>query len=415
MKKQKKMLALLLAVIMMFSLVACGSGQGNDAGKDSSGNTEQGQEENAGDDANASDDANAGDDANTDDTAGDDANAGDAAVAPESLKIGVILTFTSNGYGLTVKQYLDNIGKELNVEFQYAEAQEVEDMTSAMENFITSGVNGIITMPTFNTANEVELAASAGVYYTICGSTLKDDVYASVKDNPYYVGAVGNNDAASTEGMIKVLAERYNCKDFGLVSLPMGTSDMHDGRYEGTKAGIEATGSNLVVEALAYNLTESSQNVVAQYPDLDCIIALAGGIEECMQPIIAAGKGGEILFAGFREEAGAESMFEEGTLACLGVGTPINALFAFMNLYNAISGTPLTPAEGEKINYNMDTIYVCDAEEYLTYVHGAMDQDPYTADQIKEYLGVFNPDATYADMEALMSGYNLDYLKSISN
>ena len=30
--------------------------------------------------------------------------------------------------------------------------------------------------------------------------------------------------------------------------------------------------------------------MAAQHPELDAIIALAGGIEKCMQPIITAGK-----------------------------------------------------------------------------------------------------------------------------
>lgn len=181
MKRTKKMLAWILAAIMVFSLAACGDGQGSN---DSPGQNGDGSQNAAGTENAKPDSDNGSSDADADNETGD--SEAPTANAPESLKIGVILTFTSNGYGLTVKQYLDNVGKELNVEFQYAEAQEVEAMTSAMENFITSGVDGIIAMPTFNTANEVELAASAGVYYTICGSTLKDDIYASVKDNPYY-------------------------------------------------------------------------------------------------------------------------------------------------------------------------------------------------------------------------------------
>ena len=49
-----------------------------------------------------------------------------AGESEEPMKIGVILTFTENGYGLTVKQYLDTIGEALNIEFNYAAAQEAE-------------------------------------------------------------------------------------------------------------------------------------------------------------------------------------------------------------------------------------------------------------------------------------------------
>ena len=331
-----------------------------------------------------------------------------AGESEEPMKIGVILTFTENGYGLTVKQYLDTIGEALNIEFNYAAAQEAEAMNEAMENYAAAGVKGILTMPTMNTLNEVEFCEQNGIYFTICGTVPGDDIYEQVKDNPFYGGAVGNDDAASTLGMVHVLADKYGVQKLGLISLPMGTSDMHDGRYAGVKQGVEETGIELVAEGLAYNLTESAQNMVAQYPDLDAIIALAGGIEECMQPIIAAGKQDTMKFAGFREEAGAEDLFETGALATLGVGTPINAVFAFINLYNAITGAPLY-TDGA-CRHTLDTIYVSSADEYLTYVHGAMDQNPFTVDEIKEYLTAFNPDASKEAFEAFMDGYDLEYL-----
>lgn len=328
----------------------------------------------------------------------------------EDVSIGVILTFTENGYGLTVKQYLDSIGEDLGIEFNYASAQETEEMNEALENYAAAGVDGIISMPTFNTVNEVEFCEEREIYYSICGSVLKDEVYEQVKDSPYYVGAIGNDDAASTEGMVKVLAEKYGVETLGVVSLPMGTSDMHDGRYEGVIKGAEENDVTIVSEALAYNLTESSQNMVAQYPDLDAIIALAGGIEECMQPIISAGKQDTMKFAGFREESGAEELFDTGALAVLGVGTPINSIYAFINLYNAITGNLPVPAEGEKCNYSLETIYVSSADEYLTYVEGAMDQNPYTIDEIKTYLTAFNEECTFDDFAGFMDSYSLDYL-----
>lgn len=380
-KTMKKWIAVILALVLSMSLLtACG---GN-AESDQTDADTSAEKESAGNDA--------------DSASGDD------------LSIGVILTFTENGYGLTVKQYLDSIGEDLGIEFNYASAQETEEMNEALENYAAAGVDGIISMPTFNTVNEVEFCADHEIYYSICGSVLKDEIYEQVKDNPYYAGAIGNDDAASTEGMVQVLADKYDVKTLGVVSLPMGTSDMHDGRYEGVIKGAEENNVEIVSEGLAYNLTESSQNMVAQYPDLDAIIALAGGIEECMQPIISAGRQDTMKFAGFREESGAEELFETGALAVLGVGTPVNSIYAFINLYNAVTGNLPVPAEGEKCNYSLDTIYVSSADEYLTYVAGAMDQNPYTIDDIKTYLTAFNGECTFDDFAGFMDGYNLDYL-----
>jgi ribose transport system substrate-binding protein len=370
MRKLTKIIAVLLTVILVTgTLVACSGGTSTESGLETNGS--------------------------------------------EPTKMGVILTFTENAYGRTVKKYLDAIGKELNFQFQYAAAQETEEMLKALENYAAAGVKGIISMPTFNTEEEVKFCEEHGIYYAICGSAInKEDLYAKVKGNKYFAGAVGNDDAASTYGMVKVLAEKYSVKKLGLLSLPMGTSNMHDGRYAGVQKAREELNLEEYQEGLAYNLTETVQNMVAQYPELDAIIALAGGIEECMQPIITAGKQDTMKFAGFREETGAESLFETGALAVLGVGTPTNAIFAFINLHNAMNGTPLAPADGEKCNYELDTIYVSDVEDYLAYVRGAMEKNPYTIDQIKEHLVVFNPDATYDNFIALMDNYTLDYLKS---
>ncbi len=326
----------------------------------------------------------------------------------EPLKIGVILTSTSNGYGLTCQQHLNALGKALNVEFQYVGTQEVEEVTSAIENFIAAGCKGILSGVTFAPANEAQICADAGVYIHFFSQTMTDAQLAELAGNEYYLGAIGNDDAESTYSMLKLLAETRGVKDVAYMSLPDGTSNMHDGRHAGVTRAKEEGIVNIVVEALAYNLTESSQNIVAQYPDIDLLLAGAGGIEESMQPIVTAGKAGQILFAGFREEAGAEDLFDDGTLAALGVGTSINPIYAFINMYNQLTaGKTLDPAEG-KINYAIPTVYVTSRDEYLLYVATNMEAEPYSADTIKEYLLTYNPNATYADLEALIQGYTLE-------
>ena len=345
---------------------------------------------------------------NTPSTPSNPSTPGNSEAELPALKIGVILTSTSNGYGLTCQNHLNTLGEALNVEFMYAGTQEVEEVTSAIENFIVAGCKGILNGVPFAPANEAKMCADAGVYYTIFSQALTDAQIAEIAGNDYYIGAVGNDDADSTYSMLKLLAEKIGVKDVAYMSLPDGTSNMHDGRHAGvTKAAQEGI-VNLVVEALAYNLTESSQNLVAQYPDVDLILAGAGGIEESMQPIITAGKAGQILFAGFREEAGAEDLFDDGTLVALGVGTSINPVYAFINMYNQLTvGKTLQPAEG-KLNYAIPTVYVTSRDEYLLYVATNMESEPYSVDTIKQYLLSFNPNATYDDLLALMQDYTLE-------
>ena len=122
----------------------------------------------------------------------------------EPTKMG-LSTFTENAYGRTVKKYLDAIGKELNFQFQYAAAQETEEMLKALENYAAAGVKGII-LPTFNTEEEVKFVKN--MEFIMQSVFCKQGrPYAKVKGNKYFAGAVGNDDAASTYGMVKVLAE----------------------------------------------------------------------------------------------------------------------------------------------------------------------------------------------------------------
>jgi len=328
-------------------------------------------------------------------------------------KIGVILTSTSNGYGLTVKKHLDNLGKAFNCEFQYTAAREPEEVIAAIESFVSAGVNGIINGVTVSAPVELDICAKSNVYLAIAGNIISDpEAYAQIKDSPYYVGAVGNVDSASTYDMVTYLVKSRGVKKLALVNLPAGTSNMHDGRYEGI---IQAVKDNpevtLVAESRTGNLTEGVQNIVAQYPDIDALIACAGGIEECMQPIISAGKAGKILFGGFREEPGAEALFDDGTLAALGVGTSILPVFGFINLYNAFTGNMLIPAEGERMNIELPTIIVKDKQEYLDYVAAMMESEPYTLDEYKALMPAFNPNVKYADFEAFMKAYSMDSLR----
>jgi ABC-type sugar transport system substrate-binding protein len=190
---------------------------------------------------------------------------GGMAEASGPYKIGVILTSTSNGYGLTVKKHLDNLGKAFNCEFQYTAAREPEEVIAAIESFCSAGVDGIINGVTVSAPVELDICTNSNVYLVLAGNILNDpEVYAQVKDSPYYVGAVGNVDSASTYDMVTYLVKSRGVKNLALVSLPAGTSNMHDGRYEGIISAVKDNPEvTLIAESRTGNLTEGVQNIVA--------------------------------------------------------------------------------------------------------------------------------------------------------
>ena len=164
----KKIFAMLLALIMMLSLAACGS-----AGNNSDAN------------------------ANTDGDEGD------------KIVIGVSLhDLTSDGYAANLIGIKDLAASKGNVEIKAVSAEgSAETQISQIEDFITSGVDGIILLPVDSSAlaGKVKEAVDAGIPVVCMDRSVDGDIATCTIESDNYQHGVESADlmlaAAEAQGM----------------------------------------------------------------------------------------------------------------------------------------------------------------------------------------------------------------------
>ncbi|MCQ2770300.1 MAG: sugar ABC transporter substrate-binding protein [Clostridia bacterium] len=111
----------------------------------------------------------------------------------KKIKIGVLVADASGSEAVSFRNYYKNyIEGNYNVEFMYSnELSDAEAETAAIENFVTAGCKAIISLSSADRPAQIAQCEKAGVYYAVASGVLTDDEYNAVKNNKYYVGAIG--------------------------------------------------------------------------------------------------------------------------------------------------------------------------------------------------------------------------------
>ena len=156
----KKIIALVLALCMVFALAACG-GSGTPA-KDPA-----------------------------------PAENNTPADAPEAggdpVKIGVLVADVSGEEALGFRAYYENyIAANYNVTFTYTE--ELGDAAaekSAIEKFAAQGYDAIISLSSSDRATQLQTCIDNGLYYAVASGMLDDAQYEQFKADKYFVGQIG--------------------------------------------------------------------------------------------------------------------------------------------------------------------------------------------------------------------------------
>lgn len=140
----KKIFAMLLALAMVFALVACSGG---------------------------------------DNKAADD----------KPVKIGVLVADVSGEEALGFRAYYENyIAKNYNATFTYTEQlADAAAEKSAIEKFAAQGYDAILSLSSADRATQIETAAANKLYYAVVSGMLDDAQFEQYKSNPYFVGQIG--------------------------------------------------------------------------------------------------------------------------------------------------------------------------------------------------------------------------------
>lgn len=360
----KKLIALLLALVMAFGLVACGNQPAED----------------------------------------------------KPVKIGFVNYDPTAEQYLVLESYFDYLAETYNIEVMSSEAlNSAEDELAFIDACAAAGCNVIYGY--YNVSNEQALlrAAEHGMYYFGQGANKAITENPELMKNPYYLGSfyMGNSDYQYGYGCIEALVEA-GCKKIAGVSggKNFGVQLFVD-RWQGAmdaiadyqKKGVDV---ELVYEVAGFPGTdggfEAGQTAVLGMEEVDGVYSTLTALM-WIKPTQDAGRFGALKFA-----AAGETM-SEGAIGMFGAGFYVGTATEIIDVFgmivplaiNAVEGHPIRNADGTAPLIKAGWWKVTNVEDagYYGTVQGGENGWVFSAEDIANLLYKNNPNVTVADFEAL--------------
>ena len=384
----KKILALLLALVMVFALAACGSNNSAPA---------------AGNDAPA---------ANNDTPAAD---------TGKTVKIGVLVSDVSGEEALGFRAYYENyIAKNYNVTFTYTE--QLEDAAAekaAIEKFAAQGYDAILSLAASDRATQIETCAANGLYYAVVSGMLDDAQFEQFKSNEYFVGQIGPSMDTEFEAgyaMGKYFADQ-GAKTVGIYGAFI-PNPMHVYRTAGVLAGLGCTyGGASDKDGIAGQLfgdqgVDMSKVVCGDTQIIgyfqgfgdttfDELFAIIGQQPDAFLSVGMATtffadslNGANIPYSDIDSfTSGNAANMADGTLVYLAgkYSSSIGPIFAAT--LNAVNGNPIRDAEGNALSISQGYLVATDSETFDSIFNGDKGDSPiFSKDLLDTVIGAVSYD-----------------------
>ena len=398
----KKVIALLLVLVMVFALAACGeNGNSNAAGGGTSGDGTSGGGTSGGGQA------------------GDAGIALDGSWPAERVKIGVCAFDTTDESFMAVMEYFEYLSKYFNVEFIVSEALNApEDEEAFIKNCASAGCKGIFAYYNLAEGESIKLATSLGMYYWGAG-----EYYTGAEDQSLFVGDYNFDDPNDPNGKNGNYLAGYEigyamasaglehlvmCNGGASIGIPMFV-DRQAGALDGIAAA-QADGSATrfdpaedIIEGFPNDAWFAAQ-AAALAGDYDGLVITFDAFT-WFQPIIDSGKDFKVGCIGTVNDT-YKAFMENGTVLALVYDCP-EVVFGsvFTNLMNAATGhIELTrDASGAPLSNHVPRWTLSDAESFnAVYEKHANGEYFITAEEMSTVLGGINPNATSDDVCALL-------------
>ena len=382
----KKYLAMILAMVMVLALVACGSAAP---------------------------------------AASEQAPAGDSG---KTVKIGVLVADVSGEEALGFANYYRNyIQSNYNVEFSYTEQlADAAAEKAAIEKFAAQGYDAIISFSASDRATQLQTCIDNGLYYAVASGMLDDAQYEQFKTSEYFVGQIGPS--MDTEYEAGYAMGKYFA-DQGAKKITMYgafiPNPMHVFRAAGVLAGIGATyggasekdaivGQIFADQGIDLKKVESKDVELAGYfqgfgdTTFDELFACIGAQPDAFLSVGMATtfftqnlNDAGIAFSDIDSftSANGEAM-ADGKLVYLAgkYSSSIGPVFAAV--LNAVNGTPVRDDEGNAISLSQDYLVATDADSFQKYAAADQGDSPIFS---KEVLDTIIGDVSYADFSAAVA------------
>ena len=384
----KKLLALLLALVMVFTLAAC-STQGSD--------TPSAPNDNNDPSAPVTSDNNGADDTRH--------------------KIGMIWYGNTDPMGGTFYAWANHAAELLNVELVWHLGDfTTEAELAAAEQMITAGCEGIYFIPMDTAANlQVGNACmNANVYWAISNRDIIDeDIKAACYDNPYMVTHIWDASYDLAKNMVKVLADQ------GITKVCMISGDPKDAMMVERNNGFMDACAEYGIEILgtfqsdtdAKVITDGVSNFLTLYPNMEAILCVSGtaGVGEAIISTLE-GSGrepGSVKLATFDTFDGNKEAFEKGWLATCCGGYTSECLVSFLSLVNRVKGNA---APESPMKLTLTPIMITSAEE-MDIFSAYVDNPEVQLYSDEDILAMVQPSCDQAYYQSVLDGWTIDFVK----
>ena len=386
--KMKKLLALILAIVMVLSLVACGGGE-DDPVVD-----------------------NPVDTPDTPDTPDEPATAPQGQAEVKPFKYGFVSWGTADEHGRTLNGALEWAVNAAGGEIVSAQdGFTPEGQVAAVENLISAGCNmisfctyvGESVVPTIS-----DLCRENGVYWTMWDTGISDpEIAAYIAEDPFFVGTTAEDNVVSGYNTMKVLGEK-GAKNVIIVRYGSGIPTC-DERCDGAMQYINEVGNINVVDdviiAAVDDYKTTITNILIAHPETDAGFMAGGGTSSTTVAEAFKEQGIETFYIGAFDYFDAMGdMLKSGELCAINGGHMITSTFSALLAINAYFGTPLAD---EPVKITIPYLTLTSYEDYEAYIENASNGAAYTADEMKQYLVAYNPDLTLDSFQEGVSKWSV--------
>lgn len=337
----------------------------------------------------------------------------------EKKKIGMIWYGNTDAMGSTFYAWANHAAEVLNVELVWSlGALDTATELTDCENLINAGCDGIYFIP-MDTAANLQLGNAcqqAGVYWATSNRDIIDDeVLAAVEANPYFVTRIYDNSYDVCKNMVAELAKQGITKVCMISGDPTDAMmvDRNNGFIDGcAENNIEILGTfQNPSSGDATTVVDGVNNFLTLYPEMQAILAVSGtnGVGDAiMSALNGSGKApGSIKVAAFDTFDGNQEAFEQGWLSVSCGGYTTECLVAFLALVNRVQGNVIQDGVFEMTLSPLLITSAEDMEIFSQYVDNP-DVQLYSDELIQSLVG---PDVTVADYQAVLDDWSIDFVK----
>lgn len=324
------------------------------------------------------------------------------------LRIGVMYYTFTDKLGSQMKNALDYIAKDFNVEFKYIEASwTAEAGQAAMETALQTGLDGIIAVSSGVAVLEACKSAGNVPFVSIQVEPINDEVAADMAAYDCYLGAVSENDLQVGINAVDALYAS-GVRNLGICGLTPGFARSHDDRIRGVKSAIKKY-PDMKLVAEDYTMAEYAKSVssfAAAYPEMDGLFA-SQGVESIYQTMNTEGLIGDVKLAMVDISESTEDYFDNGTLVYIAGGQYGTTMIGFALLYNYLyDGTRIIPDTAVTLRRPfLEVRNSKEFQDYLKHVDGGI--PVYTTEEIAAMIHGFNPEVSFATFTKAAEDYSL--------